>query len=336
MLKITIEESGFLVSIYNRLVRTPVEFFLRSPEDELQITNHLKALGVNYTISESDSITLFETQELQQLQSIYKLNYLQDNPDDRDHQLESMSSTIVEKINSSQEIIDYTNEMSPVKNQGNLGSCVGFAVVAMKEWQEQQEHLQEVLEGKSYKRKAEHYDLSEQWMYYKCKEIDYWPNEEGTSIRFAMKILNSVGVPCEKAWPYNDDYVGSPKRWAKLVSKWALGGEYIRLTTPEEIIDSLSSNGPLPIGIGCFLEIFYTGSDGIVGYPSNPSQCYGGHAICLVGWNPNTRMFKFKNSWGTGWGENGYGYISYEYVRDFCWDAWMIKDINVTREMLKG
>lgn len=25
--------------------------------------------------------------------------------------------------------------------------------------------------------------------------------------------------------------------------------------------------------------------------------------------------FVVKNSWGTGWGDNGYGYLSYEWVR---------------------
>ena len=151
-----------------------------------------------------------------------------------------------------------------------------------------------------------------------------------------MQILNKVGVPCEKAWPYDDTYEGEPKRWANLVSKWALGGEYTRLSSPEDIINSLKENGPLPVGVGCFLEIFYTTSDGIVAYPADANTCYGGHAICLVGWNPETRMFKFKNSWGTSWGENGYGYLPYNYIKDFCWDAWEIKDLSVTKEMLKG
>jgi C1A family cysteine protease len=150
-----------------------------------------------------------------------------------------------------------------------------------------------------------------------------------------MKILNTVGVPCEKAWPYNTKTVGSPESWANLVSRWSLGGEYTRLETPEYIINSLKNNGPMPIGIGCFAEIFYTTEDGIVGYPEDPDTCYGGHAVCLVGWNPDTKMFKFKNSWGTSWGKEGYGYLPYNYIKDFCWDAWEIKDLSVTKEMLK-
>jgi len=150
-----------------------------------------------------------------------------------------------------------------------------------------------------------------------------------------MKILSTVGVPTESAWPYNESLKGDPARWAKLVAKWAIGGEYLRLTTPETIMASLKDNGPLPVGIGCYQEIFYAGPDGIIAYPKDPKTCYGGHAVCLVGWNPQTRMFKFKNSWGTGWGQSGYGYLPYDYIKDFCWDAWMMKDLSITKEMLK-
>ena len=38
----------------------------------------------------------------------------------------------------------------------------------------------------------------------------------------------------------------------------------------------------------------------------------GGHAICLVGYTAAT--FIVRNSWGTGWGDNGFAYASEEYA----------------------
>ena len=35
-------------------------------------------------------------------------------------------------------------------------------------------------------------------------------------------------------------------------------------------------------------------------------------------------------------GSAGYGYLPYKYVDDFCWDSWLVKDISVTPDMLKG
>jgi C1A family cysteine protease len=344
MLKFIIQDKGFLINIGNKEIRTPATI-LCNEGDGKKITAELIQQGVvNYSIVSNVSntpeinidIDINVDKEFLVLKDKFILNYVKDNIDERDHKPLKLTKPILREMSSVSLASDYTSTMSPVKNQGSLGSCVGFAVVSMKEWQEQQEHLEELAEGKKYKRKAKNYDLSEQWLYYKCKEIDYWPEEEGTSIRFAMQILNKVGVPCEKAWPYDDDYKGEPKRWANLVSKWALGGEYLRLSSPEEIIKSLKENGPLPVGVGCFLEIFYTTSDGIVKDPADPNTCYGGHAICLVGWDPIKRMFKFKNSWGLDWGQRGYGYLSYNYIKNFCWDAWEIKDLSVTKEMLKG
>jgi C1A family cysteine protease len=264
----------------------------------------------------------------------FNLNCVKDVVDSRDF-ISIDQPNLLREI-TTPDIIDYTPEMSPVKHQGKLGSCVGFAVVAMKEWQEQQEHLKESKDGKLYKRKKEHYDLSEQWLYYKTKEIDGMPNTQGTSIRYALKVLSKIGVPVESAWRYDDINIGEPERWSTMIARWAIGGKYYRLMTPESIISALKNNGPLPIAVGCYKEIFNVDKTGIVLYPKDTKTSYGGHAVCVVGWNPITRLFKIKNSWGTQWGENGYGYLSYDYIKYFCWDAWMVKDLSITKNMIKN
>ena len=267
--------------------------------------------------------------------SSFKLNYKPDPEDSRDF-VSTRKQTLLEGKPIKYSLkVDYTSEMSPIKDQGQLGSCVGFAVVSMKEWQEQKEQIEELAEGKEYKRKEKYYDLSEQWIYFKTKEIDAWPNEEGTSYRYALKTLKEKGIPPEKAWPYDDHRLGKPENWATMISLWTKCGEYRRLENVEDITYSLQTNGPCLIAIGCFEEIFYVGKNGLVPYPANPDNVYGGHALCAVGFDTTKKLIKFKNSWGTNWGENGYGYLSYDYIRDFCWDAWEVLDIRVTREMLK-
>lgn len=262
----------------------------------------------------------------EELLNLVKLNLIKDEVDDRDYKLTAIPYGLPSKV-------DYTPEMSKVKNQGSLGSCVGFATAAMKEWQEQQEHMREVAAGKSYSREEDEYDLSEQWIYYKCKTIDPWPNEEGTSIRCAMQVLQKIGVPCEEGWKYNDSVKGKPEKWSKLVSKWNLIDSYYRC----EDLNSLKAalvDGPVVIGIVCFPEILSPENNGYVSYPSNPDYILGGHAVCAVGYNDKNKTIRFKNSWGTGWGNKGYGLIPYTYINDFMWDAWTSKDLVVTKEIL--
>tara|TARA_Y100000310_G_C20703345_1_gene832122 strand:- start:10191 stop:11042 length:852 start_codon:yes stop_codon:yes gene_type:complete len=231
--------------------------------------------------------------------------------------------------------IDHSSLMSPVKDQGYLGSCVGFCVSALKEWQEQKEHKEEVEAGKQDHRDEKYYDLSEAWIYWMCKKIDEWPGEEGTSIRYAMKVLQKIGVPCEKAWPYDDMIYGEPTAWSHLVARWSLIDSYYRVETLDELKAALA-NGPVVIGIGVFEEIFYPPDNGLITMPADEEYYYGGHAVCAVGYNDDSQLIKFKNSWGTEWGEAGYGYISYDYIRDYMWDAWCARDLSVTKDMLKG
>jgi len=48
--------------------------------------------------------------------------------------------------------------------------------------------------------------------------------------------------------------------------------------------------------------------------PAYESQLNWQHGIYLIGWNDDKKMFKFLNSWGTEWGDKGYGYLPYAYV----------------------
>lgn len=258
------------------------------------------------------------------------LIYMPDPKDDRDFPVKKLLATVVEEAAA---VVDYTMEMSPVKNQGRLGSCVAFAASAMKEYQESKEANIESFE-RTGKPKRKVYDYSEQWIYYKCKSIDPWPNEEGTSIRFAMKVLNKIGTPPEKAWPYNDLNIGRPKKWAKLISLWALIGEYWRISTVPELESALNLFGPVTIGVPVFYEFFYP-TNNIIKSPQDPNTLYGGHAILVVGYDRDKQLFKFKNSWGTGWGEAGYGYFTYKFIQNYLWDAWVSKDIRVTRDIMK-
>lgn len=258
------------------------------------------------------------------------LNLKKDDDDERDYLLNEEVFTVEDK-NS----VNWTKFMSPVKDQGRLGSCVGFATAAMKEFQEQKEHMDEVKKGKKYKRKEDHYDLSEAWIYWHCKKIDPWPNTQGTSIRCAMKVLQKIGVPCEAGWEYDDLFKGEPKAWAHLVAKWGLIDSYYRVPDLESLKLALQ-NGPVVIGIGCFTEILSPNpTTGYVKYPANPDNLLGGHAICAVGYSDSTQQVKFKNSWSSGWGNKGYGSISYKYINDFMWDAWAAKDLSVTRRIIK-
>ena len=275
-----------------------------------------------------------------------ELTYIQDKYDERDFKFrlpevlgQGVLGQMVRKRLGFPRVVDYRSYMSPVKNQGGLGSCVGFAVTALKEFQENVEYINEQNAGSEYTREKPIYDLSEQWAYWNAKKIDPWgPSVEGTSIRYALKVLHKIGLPPEEAWEYTDSNIdiGKPESWSHLIARWNKIESYWRLNSVKHVLEAIRNVGPVVLGVGCFDEIFDPEPDGFVPYPKQSLSCLGGHAILACGYNYNTERVLFKNSWGTGWGAGGYGELGFDYLRDFCWDAWAAKDVNVTKAMLKG
>ncbi len=58
---------------------------------------------------------------------------------------------------------------------------------------------------------------------------------------------------------------------------------------------------------------------------NNNGAMWDGHSVVLVGYKkhntyPGGGFFIIRNSWGTGYGVNGYGFLSFEYVKNFAND----------------
>lgn len=256
----------------------------------------------------------------------FATGYIPDQPDSRDYKLSSISDKTLKNKN----VVDYTSEMSPVKNQARKGACVGFAVAAMVEWQQQQEYLKEKKKGSAYTRDKDHYNLSEQWIYHKAQEIDGFDDgTEGTTIRAAMKILNKQGVPTESGWEYDDSAVNKPEFWAKPTARWNKSKSYYKIESIREMKETLQKIGPFVAGVLVYDTWSNPTNSGYVSFPNDIYNYLGAHAICIVGYNEDKKRFKFKNSWGRSWGNNGYGWLSYRYMKELSIISWVSIDDDI-------
>ena len=210
--------------------------------------------------------------------------------------------------------VDCSSRMSPVRDQGEEGTCVAFAaVVGVKEYQEEKERGRLIT-------------LSPRYLYSACKEIDGSPNAEGTYPRVAMKLLAQRGVCREECWPYRPFQTDSPCPAADRQAYPFRIRTYARLEGIEEMTRSLSVNGPFLAGVEVFPE-WMEERGGKIPLPGEDDQTLGGHAICIVGYSRTGQFFKFKNSWGERWGEEGYGYLPFAYLETYCRDAWSATDL---------
>ena len=217
-------------------------------------------------------------------------------------------------------VFSLRNEMSPIKNQAHRSACVAFATTAVCEVIERRKR------GKV--RKWNPYDFSEEWIY----QQTMLPGG-GAYIRDAMKVVVNNGVPKEYLMPYRLDLTDAqrvkfiPKRGIARNARHYRPDVYARLETIREMEESIFNNGPFVLG----LEWQETWFDQFNMQPQMPTLSVrrtrydaGGHAVCIVGYDRNQRVFEMRNSWGPAWGHLGYAYITYDTVMNLMYDAWAL------------
>jgi C1A family cysteine protease len=247
-----------------------------------------------------------------------------DPVDTRDYPLTRIPPALRAKLPA---IVDYTDKMVGVSDQGDEGTCVGFATVdGMKEYQETKEWKKTI-------------QLSVRYVYSEAQKIDGYPDdEEGTDIRCAMKVLNVKGVPPQSCWKYKPHQTNKPCNNADDLAMAYRIDRYVRLKTLAEMKESLFVNGPFVAGVEVYESWMTAAVDkaGVIPMPKKDEELLGGHAICIVGYDDKKKRFKFKNSWSRGWGDDGYGYLLYTYMTKYGMDCWSGKDKLHDPDMMKS
>ena len=226
--------------------------------------------------------------------------------------------------------VDHREEMPPIRNQGDRGTCVAIASVAVRE------HL-ETSAGAS----PADMDLSEQFVYWYCKEEDGLPAVSGTYTRLGMECLQAIGAPEEQYWPYNPQHIsgdecqGPPPQEALDHAKTFKIERIIDLN-PSRVRDlktCLAEGKIIAFAIPVFDSWYFSAAVkryGKITMPLPGEEANGGHAMAIVGYEddedaPGGGYFILYNSWQpwgyeSTWGES-YGTIPYAYIEDHCYAA---------------
>lgn len=230
--------------------------------------------------------------------------YRPDPHDDRDVPFSTFLSE-GRNAQASGTVVDWRSMCSPVENQRQVGSCVGNAVVGGLELLERVRH-------------GTHVDLSRLFTYYNARAaIQETEKDDGSHIRDAMASLSALGVCEESAWPYDPAKVLIRPAWSAFRKAFAHKiSKYYRITGKgqdriDEIESALRACSPVAFGVNVYEQFRY--------YKSGPCAMPGGkllgsHAMLIVGFDSDRRVFFVRNSWGSGWGMNGYCEMPYDYL----------------------
>lgn len=211
----------------------------------------------------------------------------------------------------------------PVYDQGNTGSCTGNGGVLC--------FRNEFIEL------TRNYDLdfSRLFLYYNTREIEGTVDEDsGAYIRDVFKALNKKGLCEEKYFPYIEStFRNKPTEEAY---KNALNYLTVRYASvPKNVLQIKQTiySGSL-VEFGFLVYSSFLGSwektTGDMPIPKKGERIEGGHAVTIVGWSDAKQAFYIQNSWGTGWGKDGYFWMPYSFaVSNNADDFWCIEEIKV-------
>ncbi len=109
---------------------------------------------------------------------------------------------------------------------------------------------------------------------------------------------------------YPPDDTGSAGIYScKALQKRGLIKTYRHMFTLEAALAALAKQ-PISIGIPWYNSMFEPSKR--TGVVKIKGAVAGGHQICFDGIDPNKKLARFANSWGEGWGQDGWGWISFD------------------------
>ncbi len=240
--------------------------------------------------------------------------------------------------------VDLRAWCAPIENQGSLGSCTAQAGVGLIEY---------------YERRAfgTHIDASRLFLYKVTRNLLGWTGDTGAYLRTTMGAMALFGVPPEKYWRYTTarptpvapqpaaHFDQEPPAFCYAFAQNFQSINYFRLdpagtplTTLLDRVKAFVAAGlPSMFGFTVFSSIGQAASTGKIPFPCPGERVLGGHAVVAVGYDDTLKIknticnsettgaFLIRNSWGTAWGDAGYGWLPYAYVeRGMARDWWTL------------
>ena len=212
--------------------------------------------------------------------------------------------------------VDLRPQMSPVVDQGQLGSCTANAIASGN------------MEFLMLKNKKKLTPLSRLWLYYQERKLEGTISEDdGASIRDGMKIAVNLGCATESDWAYIiSKFAVTPPVTADQDALNYKMVEYHSVADLNSLKVCLAEGYPVVIGIEVYpsFESDTVAKTGKVPLPKKGEKCLGGHALLAVGYKKigNTKYVIIRNSWNDTWADNGYGYLPESYFKKYVSDMW--------------
>jgi C1A family cysteine protease len=245
--------------------------------------------------------------------------WLRDLPDQRDHLYAAPVAALAALPTS----VDLRSHCPPVYDQGQLGSCTGNGIAAASQFERMKQKL------------TPNFIPSRLFIYYNERVIEHTVNSDsGAAIRDGIKTVSKQGDCPETEWPYDiAKFTQKPPSQCYHDALKYKAVQYQRLIqNVNQMKGCLASGYPFVFGFTVYdsFESQQVAQTGVVPMPGSTEQVLGGHCVVAVGYDDSQQRFIVRNSWGTGWGIQGYCTMPYAYLTDpnLASDFWTIRLVS--------
>ena len=213
--------------------------------------------------------------------------------------------------------VDLSHHFPRPGHQGIQNSCVGWAVgYALKSFQERLEERWEDFTPATV--------FSPAWIYNQINR----GADRGSLIYEALELVVQRGAATLQTMPYDHrNYWAQPTLAATTEAAQYRAASWWRLSDTRQIKAALFQRLPVVIGMqvyGGFSALW--GPNSV--YNRFDGRHLGGHAVTIVGYDDSRfgGAFRIVNSYGSGWGDGGYFWLPYRYLRQVVSEAYVLHD----------
>lgn len=210
--------------------------------------------------------------------------------------------------------VDLRKAWWTVGDQGNTGSCVGWAST-----EGVGRYVLVTFKGLAQKTK-----LSPRFTWMACKETDEFRARPetmiegaGTTLKAAVDVLRLYGAVPDTLLPFKLDtamYTGNENAFYATAAANKIAGYFNLQLDLAHWRTWLVQHGPILVGLNVDKTWDEATSTGGKLDEFQPNTVRGGHAVAVVGYTDDDR-FIVRNSWGTAWGDSGFAYASEDYIK---------------------
>lgn len=239
---------------------------------------------------------------------------IESDPDIRDYRI--ATATVKEaKVTFPKE---FELDMPAVKSQGSVGSCVAHSLATVIEYYNKKQHKEDI-------------EMSAGYIYGNRGALDY--QDRGMITRQAIANVCAEGDVPYTMFPFNEEVpriiekVKAEKDNLQASAEPFRFTSYFKVKTEDEIKTALMRGCPVVFAISCYKDMKL--KDDVL--TSSYKEKTGGHCMVIYGWDE--RGWKFQNSWGARWGNDGRAILPLDYKINeaYCVIDEYVGDIDIKK-----